>query len=136
MRECATVEKLTRESLEPPPYHHRQPDRAERLQRNTKRESNSLLQVRGKPAAYFLFLQARQTGGGTPHHRGDDLHTAHSSFFPREQCTKCNRLGKCQTRKKPNVKKAHSASTEFVRPQIRLLGGIPKTPAPKRKKRR
>jgi hypothetical protein len=33
-----------------------------------------------------------------------------------------------------SLPKAHSASTEFVRPQIRLLGDTPKTPSTKKKK--
>ena len=70
MRECATVEKLTRESLEPPPYHHRQPDRAGRLQRTRKRKA-ILFYRWGASLLLFSFLLESQTGGrDTPPHGG------------------------------------------------------------------
>ena len=65
---------------------------------------------------FSLFASKPDRGEGVPLQGGLELHTAHFSFFPREQCTKCNKLEKCQTLKNPNFKKAHYASIGFVRP--------------------
>lgn len=67
---------------------------------------------------FSLFASKPDRGEGVPPRGGLELHTAHYYFFPLEKCTKCNKLEKCQTRKNPNVKKTHYASTEFVRPNF------------------